>query len=153
MVELNNQYNAAKRLDIMLIDTNYDVFAAVYYHKACYNRFTYEYQKKPTVTFFNETTILHYFFRQIELKVVKDNEVFLVNELMKNIQESSEEHGQEEPLAQHWDSKRLKEKLLDQFREKIQFTKIGNKNVLHSSDISSLAYTETTLKGHALGDA
>ena len=99
LVELNNQYNAAKRLDIMLIDTNYDVFAAVYYHKACYNRFTYEYQKKPTVTFFNETTILHYFFRQIELKVVKDNEVFLVNELMKNIQESSEEHGQEEPLA------------------------------------------------------
>ena len=42
--ELNNQYNAAKRLDsIMLIDINYDVlFAAdVYYHKACYNRFRY----------------------------------------------------------------------------------------------------------------
>ena len=42
--ELNNQYNAAKRLDsIMLTDINYDVlFAAdVYYHKACYNRFRY----------------------------------------------------------------------------------------------------------------
>ena len=46
--KLNNRYNAAKRLDIMLIGTNYDVFAAdVYYHKACYNRFTYEYQRNP----------------------------------------------------------------------------------------------------------
>ena len=45
---LSNHYNAAKRLDIMLIGTNYDVFAAdMYYHRACYNRFTYEYQKKP----------------------------------------------------------------------------------------------------------
>ena len=42
--ELNNHYNAAKRLDIMLIGINYDIFAAdMYYHKACYNRFTYEY--------------------------------------------------------------------------------------------------------------
>ena len=31
----------------MLIGTNYDAFAAdTYYHRACYNRFTYEYQKK-----------------------------------------------------------------------------------------------------------
>ena len=67
--ELNNHYNAAKRLDIMLIGTNYDIFAAdMYYHKACYNRFTYEYQKKLTVTSFNETAILHYFFRQIEFE-------------------------------------------------------------------------------------
>ena len=67
--ELNNHYNAAKRLDIMLIGTNYDIFAAdMYYHKACYNRFTYEYQKKHTVTSFIETVILHYFFRQIEFE-------------------------------------------------------------------------------------
>ena len=41
--ELNNHYNAAKRLDIiMLIGINYDVFAAdVCHHKACYNRFRY----------------------------------------------------------------------------------------------------------------
>ena len=46
---VNNHYNAAKRLDIMPIGTNYQVFAAdVYYHKACYNRFTYEYLKKSS---------------------------------------------------------------------------------------------------------
>ena len=41
--KLNNYYNAAKRVDIiMLIGINYDVFAAdVYYHKACHNRFRY----------------------------------------------------------------------------------------------------------------
>ena len=41
--ELNNHYNAAKRLDIIiLIDIIYDVFAGdVYYHKGCYNRFRY----------------------------------------------------------------------------------------------------------------
>ena len=31
--ELNSYYNAAKRLDVMLIGTKYEVFAAdVYYH-------------------------------------------------------------------------------------------------------------------------
>lgn len=42
--ELNNQYNAAKRLDIiMLTGINYDVLVAadVYHHKACYSRFRY----------------------------------------------------------------------------------------------------------------
>ena len=74
LYELNNHYNATKRLDIMLIDTNYGVFAAdVYYHKICFNRFTFEYQKKSTATSFNETVILHYFLRQTELKVLKDH--------------------------------------------------------------------------------
>ena len=46
--ELKNCYNPAKRLDIMLIDTNYDVFAAdVYYHKASCNKFTYKNKKTP----------------------------------------------------------------------------------------------------------
>ena len=44
--ELNNHCSAAKRLDIMLTGTNYDLFPAVFYHKVCYNRLTYEYQKK-----------------------------------------------------------------------------------------------------------
>ena len=42
--ELNDHYNVAKRLDIvMLIGINYDVLftANVYYHKACYNIFRY----------------------------------------------------------------------------------------------------------------
>ena len=42
--ELNSQYNAAKRRDIiMLIGINYDVLfvADVYYHKPFYNRFRY----------------------------------------------------------------------------------------------------------------
>ena len=70
--------------DIVLIDTKYDVFAAdVYYYKICYKRFTYEYQKEARVTSFNKTNILHYFLCQMELKVIKDYESFLVNELMQ----------------------------------------------------------------------
>ena len=119
--ELNNHYNPAIRLDIMLIVTNYDLFAAdVYYHKASYNRFTNEYQKKPTATSFTETAILHYFLRQIELKVIKDHEAFLVNELMQDIQEISEEHGLEEPPAEFRHRNRMKEKLLVHFGEKIK---------------------------------
>ena len=70
--------------DIVLIDTKNDVFAAdVYYYKICYKRFTYEYQKEASVTSFNKTNILHYFLCQMELKVIKDYESFLVNELMQ----------------------------------------------------------------------
>ena len=47
-------------------------------------------------------------------------------------------------------SNRPKEKLLGHFDAEIQFTKIGNKNLQHSSDISQVTYTETTLKGHGL---
>ena len=141
--DLNNHYNAAKRLDIKLIGTNYDVFAVdVYYHKACYNRFTYEYQKKTTARSFSKTAILHYVLHQTELKVIKKNETFLVNKLMKDIQEISEGHDLEESPAKMRHSNRLKENLLDHFGEKIQFTKIGNKNVLHTNDVSALTYTE-----------
>ena len=59
-------------------------------------------------------------------------------------------HGLEEPLAEFRHSNRLKEKLLDHFGEKIQFTKVGNKNVLNFSDLSPLTYTEATLKGNGL---
>ena len=44
----------------------------------------------------------------------------------------------------------MKEKLLDHFGEKIQFTKVGNKNVLNFSDLSPLTHTEATLKGNGL---
>ena len=81
--KLNNHHNVPKRLDIMLIGTNYDVFSAdVYYHKTCYNKFTYEYQKKRNVTSFNEIAVLHYFPCQTELKIIKNHETFLFNKLM-----------------------------------------------------------------------
>ena len=69
---------------------------------------------------------------------------------MQDIQKISEEYGLEEPPAKLRHSDRLKGKLLDHFGKKIQFTKIGNKNVLHSTDLSSLTYTEATLIEHGL---
>ena len=88
-------------------------------------------------------------FVKLNLRM-KDHEAFLVNELMHDIQEISKEYGLEEPPAEFRHSNRLKEKRLDHFGEKIQFTKIGNKNVLHSSDVSPLTYSEVTPKGHGL---
>ena len=120
--KLNNHHNVPKRLDIMLIGTNYDVFSAdVYYHKTCYNKFTYEYQKKRNVTSFNEIAVLHYFPCQTELKIIKNHETFLFNKLMRDAKEISEKNGLEEPPAEFRHSNRLKEKLLDHFGEKIQF--------------------------------
>ena len=69
---------------------------------------------------------------------------------MQDIHEISVEHGLEKPPAQFTHSNRLKEKLLGNLGETIQFTKIGNKNAMHSSDVSPLAYTEATLKEHGL---
>ena len=88
-------------------------------------------------------------FVKLNLRM-KGHEAFLVNELMQDIQEISKEHRLEEPSAEFRHSNRLKEKRLDHFGEKIQFTKIGNKNVLHSSDVSPLTYSEATLKGHGV---
>ena len=61
-----------------------------------------------------------------------------------------EEHGLKETPVELRYSKRLKEKLLDAFGKKIQFIKIGNINVLHSSVLNPLKYTKATLKRHEL---
>ena len=84
------------------------------------------------------------------MKIIKDHEAFLVHELMQDIQEIIKEHGLKEPPLEFTHSSRLKEKLLDDFGEKIQFTKIGNKNILHSNDVNPLIYFQITLKGHRL---
>ena len=62
---------------------------------------------------------MHSFLRQSELKVIKDYEEFLGNELIQDIQEISEKHGLEEPPAELRHSDRLKEKLLYNFGEKM----------------------------------
>ena len=65
-----------------------------------------------------------------------------------NIVILSEKHGQKKQPAELRHSNRLKEKPLDHFGENSQLVaKIDNKNVLHSNDVSPLAYTEATLKG------
>ena len=69
---------------------------------------------------------------------------------MQDIREISEERGLEQTSPEFRHSNRLKKKLLDHFGEKRLFTKIGNKNVLHSSDVSQPIYTEATLKGYGL---
>lgn len=82
----------------MLIDTNYDVLAAdMYFHQAYCNRFTYEYQKKSSVTSFTKLLFYTTFFVKLNNK---DHEAFLVNELMPNIQEISEKHGLKQPQAE-----------------------------------------------------
>lgn len=96
----------------------------MYFHSIYYNGFTCEYQKKSNVNSFSETAILHYVPSQIELKVIKDYEAFLVNELMQDIREISEEHGLEEPSAGLRHSSKLKEKPIEHFGKKIQFTNI-----------------------------
>ena len=69
-----------------------------------------------------------------------------MNELVQDV----EKHDLKLSPAELRHSKRLKEKLLDHFGEKIQFTKIGNKNVLHSTDVNPQTYTKATLKRHGL---
>ena len=46
---------------------------------------------------------------------------------MEDIQEISEEHDLEEPTAELRQSHKLKEKLLDHFGDRIQFTKMKTK--------------------------
>ena len=111
--ELNNHHNAAKRLNIMLIGTNYNVLLMCIITKFATTDLHMNIKINPL------TAILHYFLRQTELKVIKDHEAFLVNELMQDIQEISEEQGLEEQPAEFRHNNRLKEKLLDHFGEKI----------------------------------
>ena len=93
-------HEAAKRLDVILSGASYDVFAVdVYYHKTCYDNFTYTYERKllPEDDDTSASDVMENFFKLFDRMVIKDHNAYFLLELLADIKDISDEHGLEEP--------------------------------------------------------
>ena len=87
---------------------NEDAFAAdVYYHKQCYNKFTSILRASDHATSYEESEVhsqvVSLFLRNVETKIIRDQDVFLLNELRNDCQEMSAKFGLDDcpPALRH----------------------------------------------------
>lgn len=97
--ETDKLHAAAKRIDVILSGASYDVFAAdVYYHKTCYDKFTYTYERKlPAEEDGLVSEVMDGFFKLLQCMVIKDLNAYFLTELIDDIKEMSEEYDVRDP--------------------------------------------------------
>ena len=155
--EKHKNHSAAKRLDVLLSGSSHDMFALdLYYHKTCYDNFTYVYVKKQPTTLDEEkrrleSIVMDRFFNLFQRYVIKDQEAFLLKEQLEDIKEISNDNDLDEPPITK--TATLKLRLSDKFGDSIDYHKIGNRLVVHSSTVNPLSYSAATIEGHGLRES
>ena len=85
-----------------------------------------------------------YFDNIFQRLVIEDHESYLMTELLKDVQEISEEFKLATPPIRFTST--LKEHLIKTFGESISFSIIGRKQVVHCSSLGPVTYIEAALK-------
>ena len=129
--DVENKYHAtANRLEVILSGASYDVFALdLYYHKTCYDNFTYAYDKKQASVNIVEkdrlsSEVMDSFFHLFHHMVINYQTAYFMKELIEDIKEMSEENDLEEP--QITVTCVLKRCLIKKFGGSIDFHILGN---------------------------
>ena len=152
--EENKYHAAAKRLEVILSGPSYDVFALdLYYHKTCYAKFTYAYDKKhPTADEVEKdklgSEVMDSFFHLFQRNVIKDEQAYLLTELIEDIKEMSEDNDIDDPPITKTFT--LKKRLIERFGYSIDFHKFGNRLVVHSTAVNPISYSAATIQGNGL---
>jgi len=92
--------------------------------------------------------VMEKFFRLFQCKVIDNHDAYLLTEMVLDIKKMSEEHELAEPPILKMFTRR--KRLTEWYGDAVTFGKIGNRIVVHSSDVSSLAYLVATMQGHGL---
>ena len=147
--ESNKFHKAACWLNVMINGNAYgDLFGVdVYYHKRCYSSFTYTYQ--PTLEDVNtkhiEDQLVDCFLRKIELKFLKDNQAYLLTDLLRDIKEMSVKFGLQEPPRRSIHTYQLKKMLQLRLGDDICISSFGNRDAVHSPIMLTHCYTDMPL--------
>ena len=91
------------------------------------------------------------YFQLFQHNLIKDQEVFLLVELLEDIKEISSDNDLDYPPITK--TATLKNKLSEKFGNSIDFHLIGKRLVVHSSSVSPLSYSAATIEGHGLRDS
>ena len=152
--ESSKFHKTACRINVVINGNVYgDLFAVdVYYDRRCYSSFTYTYQ--PTLedvnTKHSEDQLVDCFFRKIELKVLKDEEAYLLTDLLQDIKEMSDKFGLQKPPRRLIHTYQLKKMIQLRLGEDICISSFGNCDAIHSINVDSLLCIHATIKEHGL---
>ena len=106
--ESSKFHTTACRINVVINGNVYgDLFVIdVYHDRRCYSWFTYTYQAtlEDVNTKHIEDQLVDFFFRKIELKVLKGKEAYLLTNLLQDIKEMSVKFGLQEPPRRLIDS-------------------------------------------------
>ena len=97
-----------------------------------------------------EDRVIDCFFRKIELRVLKDKEVFFLTEILLYLKEMSYEVGLDSPPSILTHTYQLSKILLSGFRDKISIVRFGNRDAVISKEVNPPSYSYTTIKRYGL---
>lgn len=97
-----------------------------------------------------EDRFIDCFSRKIELRVLKDKEVFFLTEILLYLKEMSYEVGLDSPPSILTHTYQLSKILLSGFRDKISIVRFGNRDAVISKEVNPLSYSYTTIKRYGL---
>ena len=144
---------AAKRLDILLSGPSHDIFALdVFYDQSCYIKFALAplHVDDDELNKERKQDVLQAFYYQVRTSIVRDKNAFLLNELLEDIKILSDEQGLPFPAIEH--TATLKQKLIQEFEERISFFPSGKYLLVHASDVNPCEYAIAALHGSGLRD-
>ena len=91
------------------------------------------------------------FFHLFQSFVIKDQEAFLLIELLEDIKEICSDNDLDDPPIPKTTT--LKSILSVKFGNSIDFHKIGKRLMVHSSTVNPLSYSAATIEGHGLWES
>ena len=95
-----------------------------------------------------KSEVLDKFFRLFERKVIKDQEAYILTELLEDLKKISEDHDLiNPPISKTFN---LKQKLIGKFGESIDFHVVDRRLIVHASGVNPVLYSAATLKGYGL---
>ena len=138
----------------MLSGHSHDIFAVdIYYHRSGYIKYalspiaTQEYDKEREE---REKDVLNSFDYQVKIKIICDKEASLLNELLEDVENISEEQHVSPPVFNYMKS--LKRHLIQQFDEEIGVFPSRKYLLVHAKDVNPSTYSIATLHGYGLRD-
>ena len=136
-------YVAANRLQIAISGESHDIFAAdIFYHQSCYLRFTTSVMPSSVQAEEDEETakidVMNEFYGIIRKKNIREKNAYLLNELLKEIIDISEDKDVGCPVGS---TSVLKKRLASEFQDRLGFYSTGRVVIVYSSDMNPLEYT------------
>ena len=151
--ESHRFHKAAKRVEILLAGQSHDVHSAdLYYHQSCYRSFVRLPKAKQSSKELDEQveiSALNDFFTSIELNILKEENAYLLHQLLEDWLQMTKERGVSALILR---TNQLRKRLEEKFGDDIGFFSSGKHVIVHSAWLNPCQYSVATLKGAGLRD-